>query len=102
MIFNTEAHPFPRFQLSKLLTTGWQRKPRNKDGNLLLEAKQEVETEAQQTIATKVETLEVTEASKGTPVNQNAAAEQAKLQDAPAPALGGLDPITGKEKDGGR
>lgn len=100
MVFNTEAHPFPRFQLSKLLTTGWQRKPRDKDGHLLPEAKQEVETRAEQPVQKKIEPVEVTEASKETPVNQNAAAEQAKLQDAPAP--GGLDPITGKGKDGGR
>lgn len=26
VVFNTEAHPFPRFQLGKLFKTGWQRK----------------------------------------------------------------------------
>jgi mannosyl-oligosaccharide alpha-1,2-mannosidase len=100
VVFNTEAHPFPRFQLSKLLTTGWQRKPRDKDGKLPPEAKQEVETRAEQPVPTKFETVEVKESSKETPVDQNAAAGQAKLQD--TPAAGGLDPITGKEKDGGR
>jgi mannosyl-oligosaccharide alpha-1,2-mannosidase len=28
VVFNTEAHPFPRFQLGKLFSTGWHRKPR--------------------------------------------------------------------------
>lgn len=28
VVFNTEAHPFPRFQLGKLFHTGWDRKPR--------------------------------------------------------------------------
>jgi hypothetical protein len=27
-VFNTEAHPFPRFQLGKLFSTGWRRHPR--------------------------------------------------------------------------
>jgi mannosyl-oligosaccharide alpha-1,2-mannosidase len=26
VVFNTEAHPFPRFSLGKLFKTGWQRK----------------------------------------------------------------------------
>lgn len=29
VIFNTEAHPFPRFQLGKLFHTGWERKVRD-------------------------------------------------------------------------
>ncbi|KAH6608639.1 mannosyl-oligosaccharide 1 [Trichoderma cornu-damae] len=28
MVLNTEAHPFPRFDMRPLFTTGWQRKPR--------------------------------------------------------------------------
>ncbi|KAF2156847.1 glycoside hydrolase family 47 protein [Myriangium duriaei CBS 260.36] len=30
VVFNTEAHPFPKFELGKLFKTGWQRKPRRK------------------------------------------------------------------------
>ena len=26
VVFNTEAHPFPRFQMGKLFKTGWERK----------------------------------------------------------------------------
>ncbi|KAI9776346.1 MAG: mannosyl-oligosaccharide alpha-1,2-mannosidase [Geoglossum umbratile] len=43
VVFNTEAHPLPRFELGNLFSTGWKRKPRGKDGNLISSAK---ETEA--------------------------------------------------------
>jgi len=35
VVFNTEAHPFPRFQLGKLFKTGWERKARDADGKLV-------------------------------------------------------------------
>lgn len=35
VVFNTEAHPFPRFELGKLFKTGWKRKPRDKEGNII-------------------------------------------------------------------
>jgi len=35
VVFNTEAHPFPRFELGKLFRTGWQRKARDKDGKII-------------------------------------------------------------------
>jgi len=35
VVLNTEAHVFPRFGLGKLFATGWRRKPRDQDGNLL-------------------------------------------------------------------
>ncbi|KAI9681671.1 MAG: mannosyl-oligosaccharide alpha-1,2-mannosidase [Trizodia sp. TS-e1964] len=35
IIINTEAHPFPRFELSKILSTGWKRRPRGADGKIL-------------------------------------------------------------------
>ncbi len=39
VIFNTEAHPFPRFELGKLFSTGWKRKPRV-NGKIVTEAAQ--------------------------------------------------------------
>ncbi|KAB2571563.1 Endoplasmic reticulum mannosyl-oligosaccharide 1,2-alpha-mannosidase [Lasiodiplodia theobromae] len=30
MVLNTEAHPLPQFEMGKLFTTGWERKPRSK------------------------------------------------------------------------
>ena len=35
VVFNTEAHPFPRFKLGKLFETGWKRKLRDKEGNIV-------------------------------------------------------------------
>lgn len=35
IVLNTEAHAFPRFQMSKLFETGWERKPRGADGKLI-------------------------------------------------------------------
>ncbi|KAM3465746.1 hypothetical protein MY5147_006165 [Beauveria neobassiana] len=35
IVLNTEAHPFPRFDMGDLFSTGWQRKPRDKDGKII-------------------------------------------------------------------
>lgn len=35
VVFNTEAHAFPKFELGKLFKTGWARKPRDKEGNII-------------------------------------------------------------------
>ena len=35
VVFNTEAHAFPRFELGKLFKTGWERRPRDESGKLL-------------------------------------------------------------------
>ena len=35
VVINTEAHPFPRFEPGKLFNTGWKRKPRDRDGNII-------------------------------------------------------------------
>ena len=35
IVINTEAHPFPRFNLGPLFKTGWKRKPRGTDGKIL-------------------------------------------------------------------
>lgn len=43
VVINTEAHPFPRFDMGKLFSTGWQRKPRDKDGKIIGEAASETE-----------------------------------------------------------
>lgn len=34
-VLNTEAHPFPTFELGKLFSTGWSRKPRNAEGLII-------------------------------------------------------------------
>ncbi|KAL8674692.1 MAG: hypothetical protein Q9168_000924 [Polycauliona sp. 1 TL-2023] len=45
IVINTEAHIFPRFEFTRGLKTGWERKPRGKDGkiNILEETKAVVE-----------------------------------------------------------
>ncbi|KAL8843578.1 MAG: hypothetical protein Q9170_000082 [Blastenia crenularia] len=35
VVFNTEAHIFPRFELIRGLKTGWERKPRDKEGRIV-------------------------------------------------------------------
>lgn len=43
IVINTEAHPFPRFGLGKLFSTGWKRKPRV-NGKIVNEPAKPVET----------------------------------------------------------
>ncbi|KAK0748219.1 glycoside hydrolase [Apiosordaria backusii] len=35
IVFNTEAHPFPRFDMGPLFSTGWKRKPRDAAGKIM-------------------------------------------------------------------
>ncbi|KAL2129078.1 hypothetical protein VTI74DRAFT_8270 [Chaetomium olivicolor] len=35
VVLNTEAHPFPRFDMGPLFETGWKRKKRDKEGNIV-------------------------------------------------------------------
>ncbi|KAL7270982.1 mannosyl-oligosaccharide alpha-1,2-mannosidase [Rhizina undulata] len=35
VVFNTEAHPFPRFEMGKLFKTGWKRLPRDSKGKIV-------------------------------------------------------------------
>lgn len=35
IVFNTEAHPFPRFDMGPLFSTGWKRKPRDAAGKIV-------------------------------------------------------------------
>ncbi|KAK3383135.1 endoplasmic reticulum mannosyl-oligosaccharide 1,2-alpha-mannosidase [Lasiosphaeria ovina] len=41
VVLNTEAHPLPRFDMGKLFKTGWERKPRDKEGKLVTQPKTE-------------------------------------------------------------
>jgi hypothetical protein len=38
VVFNTEAHAFPNFELGKLFKTGWTRKPRDSNGKIVAAA----------------------------------------------------------------
>ncbi|ORY56687.1 family 47 glycosyl hydrolase [Pseudomassariella vexata] len=35
IVINTEAHPFPRFEMGQLFSTGWKRKPRDNSGKII-------------------------------------------------------------------
>lgn len=54
IVINTEAHIFPRFELGKLFSTGWKRKPRDAEGHIIQEVKKG-NTEAERGEAKKVE-----------------------------------------------
>ena len=114
VVFNTEAHPFPRFQLNKLLFTGWERKPRGSGASAApADSKLTIDKKAEQTQQITEETPgkgKITETlltpkvfdpklAEQAPVDANAhGGAQAKVQD--SAEQGGLDPITGKERDG--
>jgi mannosyl-oligosaccharide alpha-1,2-mannosidase len=47
IVLNTEAHPFPRFDMNKKkFKTGWERMPRDEQGNLRWPRATEVENKA--------------------------------------------------------
>ncbi|KXL50564.1 glycoside hydrolase family 47 protein [Acidomyces richmondensis BFW] len=81
VVFNTEAHAFPRFQLGKLFKTGWERKKRDAESDLSLktmpEENRNKEVKAQTTRASVTSTVLV-EGSLGT---ANDAAEMASVMD---------------------
>lgn len=35
VVINTEGHPLPRFDMGKLFSTGWKRKPRDANGKII-------------------------------------------------------------------
>lgn len=35
IVLNTEAHPFPRFDMGDYFKTGWQRKARDANGKII-------------------------------------------------------------------
>ena len=56
VVFNTEAHAFPRFELGKLFKTGWKRKPRDKDGGIIAERHSSTQQEQQHQLTSSVDT----------------------------------------------
>ncbi|CAZ83467.1 unnamed protein product [Tuber melanosporum] len=45
VVFNTEAHPFPKFEMGHLFETGWKRLPRDKEGVIIKEGPKEEDAE---------------------------------------------------------
>lgn len=46
VVLNTEAHPFPRFDMGPTFSTGWKRKPRDTNGELVGGAKRKATEES--------------------------------------------------------
>lgn len=90
VVFNTEAHAFPHFELGKLFKTGWQRKPRDSDGKIIPAAKAtEKKEEVKKQAELKIQTVQVA---------ANSAKETTSAAAAAAPII---DAITGEVKDKG-
>ncbi|KAL1304774.1 hypothetical protein AAFC00_003709 [Neodothiora populina] len=53
VVFNTEAHAFPHFELGKLFKTGWTRKPRDSAGILIPVVDEKAQQQQQQKPAKK-------------------------------------------------
>lgn len=49
MVLNTEAHPLPRFDMGPLFKTGWQRKPRDANGQIIEKKEDETKKDDQKT-----------------------------------------------------
>lgn len=54
IVLNTEAHPFPRFDMGPLFSTGWQRKPRDADGNVIGAAIRNVKIKVEESVVDAV------------------------------------------------
>ncbi|KAM0343826.1 hypothetical protein ACHAPU_008095 [Fusarium lateritium] len=49
VVFNTEGHPLPRFDMGQLFSTGWSRKPRDANGKIIGKTVK-VETQEKETV----------------------------------------------------
>ena len=74
IVINTEAHIFPRFELTKTLKTGWERKPRDSSGKIIEAKKKDAqkhehegksESVTQSEASTTVRTVKVEENEEG-------------------------------------
>lgn len=78
IVINTEAHIFPRFQLIRGLKTGWERKPRDKDGRIIkVEEKKAVEVEKKKQGEEEKTTRKEEVETKGTKKADEAASKEA-------------------------
>ncbi|KAL8730430.1 MAG: hypothetical protein Q9166_004068 [cf. Caloplaca sp. 2 TL-2023] len=64
IVINTEAHIFPRSKLVRGMKTGWERKPRDKEGRIIAEGKKSVEGEKTKPIEEKEKVKEARDDAK--------------------------------------
>ena len=90
VVFNTEAHAFPHFELGKLFKTGWKRKPRDAQGNIVAARSETPVTEKVQEKAKeavkKIETVKVKDTVASV------------VAEVPVVASQALDAVTGEVK----
>ena len=103
VVFNTEAHPFPRFTLGKLFQTGWQRKPRDAQGNIIPEAAPAVPKQVEETKdESAAEPTTVTQAVEKAPETQTQTQTARTVTEEggqpPEEKEPARDPVTGQEK----
>lgn len=98
VVFNTEAHPLPRFQLGKLFSTGWQHKPRDANGNFIQEAKAETGTAARDDAPGSVVVTKTVEREKDATTTMTTTEVIPGEATPPSEQMPVLDPVTGKEK----
>jgi len=80
-VLNTEAHPFPRFDASKKrFKTGWERLPRDKDGNIV-HAKKEEKTDEKAKVAEGEKMVEEKKVEEKKEVVGEEKGEQVKMGD---------------------
>ena len=74
IVINTEAHIFPRFQLTKGLKTGWKRKPRDQDGKIIKDmgGKAPPNKKADPKDSEATEAIQISKSAKSTTQNKEA------------------------------
>ena len=80
IVINTEAHIFPRFKLARGLKTGWERRPRDKEGHIIQTADKEAAADNKPT--TSLETaLHATQTVKVEAVRSSPSSDEKGKQD---------------------
>ena len=83
VVFNTEAHAFPRFQMGKLFKTGWERKQKDAAGgekkSAEIEGKSTEAHDEAQTVAETRTVMQTVVASAGV-ASTSAAAEATAVE----------------------
>jgi mannosyl-oligosaccharide alpha-1,2-mannosidase len=90
VVFNTEAHPFPRFELGKLFKTGWKRKAERSEKELEEEAREKEAREPKVVTVVHTQILQrIVEAATATAAQAEARSEETAVVGMPV-AQGGV------------
>lgn len=90
VVFNTEAHPFPRFQMGKLFSTGWKRKKdRTPEDDAAYAAQHELHHEGEPTVQT-IRVTHTVEQEVATATVAEVTAPAAEGEYVPTPVMTGV------------